>query len=102
TFQTLPSPLPVLSDAQPLGTLPRSSLPKVNTRGLSSAAHDVATYVTTNIRIRSVRMVHSPCQGGEREWLPGSRSVLTVRRRCRSWNADKRGGGRCSRMSRGL
>src|SRR5262249_55426569 len=38
TFQTLPSPLPVLAAVQPLGVLPTSSLLKVIVRGFSSAA----------------------------------------------------------------
>src|SRR5262245_29868559 len=63
-FQILPSPLPVLSACQPVGTVPTSSLPKRKLGALSWAS-TIAPVSASSASTLIHRIVRSPLKQGE-------------------------------------
>src|SRR5262249_48717654 len=66
TFQTLPSPLPVLSACQPVGTLPTSSLPRRKPGALSWASATAPVSASSAATLVH-RIVPSPLKQRNRE-----------------------------------
>src|SRR5207245_4698800 len=60
TFHTLPSPLPVFSAFQPVGTFPTSSLLNLKARSLPSSANTAAPASATSATTVVHRIVRSP------------------------------------------
>src|SRR5215467_9358315 len=64
TFHTLPSPLPVFSAFQPVGTFPTSSLLNLKARSLPSAAQTAAPASATSATAVVHRIARSPRNRG--------------------------------------